>query len=212
MLLTTQINQIQELQLLIEERNGYKFQPPTHDRFTSPLSRIHEIGHHALFPVWGIEWAQTIDRHHKSRGLVRSIAPWIPSLELPFELLPEEQTVKYWTALQATAIGFDPSFNRSKATVLGDHATNESCDAALFSLPVFGKTPQKYLSEWCDGLEMRSDSFSLPNPIATDIDGILENWHSIATYYADRCPPRTIKWLESLPNSWHEVLKAQFCN
>jgi hypothetical protein len=213
MILTTAIvaqESMSELQVKIEKRNGYKFESPTHDRFTGLLSRIHEIGHHALFPEWGIEWALAIRQHHQSRGLVRSIAPWIPSLELPFEVLPDEQVVKLWTAHKAIELCLEPTLNLSKAAVLNDHAANETANPDLLQLPRFGKTPQQYLLDWCDGLEMKTDDFSLPNPIATDVDGIIENWHAIASFYSDRCPVGTAEWIQNLPDAWHQLLKAQF--
>lgn len=203
------VQSIQQLQASIEDRNGYKIEHSLNPIYATPLALIHECGHHALFPVWGLEWAIVLKSHFRDE---LTIAPWIPDIRLPFELLPDEQVVKMWTALKAREFGISASENLSKATVLGDHASNGFSDSRLCDIPRFGLQPKKVLSDWCGdfGLEMIDDGFRLPNPHALSVDRVVENWHAIATRYPDRCPDGTLGWIENLPNAWHQLLKIQF--
>lgn len=140
---------------------------------------LHELGHWAVTPKWAISWWEAmLSTHHR-----KSIAPPIPYLFHPGQVLPDDLAVVQWTAEVRQAMGWD--WRQLPSILLCDRASISLPEAgmndAVANLRRFGINP----------LENRfvpvDDGFALPHPLGTSKLEIVDNWQAIAEFYPDRC-------------------------
>lgn len=140
---------------------------------------LHELGHWAVTPRWAIDWWKVMrPTHHR-----KSIAPPIPYLFHPGQVLPDDLAVVQWTAEVRLSMGWD--WPQLPSILLCDRASislpEAGMNGAVASLRRFGIDPLQNQFTPID------DGFALPNPLGTLKQEIVENWQAIAEFYPDRC-------------------------
>ena len=199
-----------EIQEKVETFTGLQIPKPHNDRFMNSIPRIHESGHFALVALpWYLEWAIALREYH---GESFTNAPWVPHVDLPFDLLPDETGVRVWSGILLEMHDFAIE-NLEKAS-LGSHA--DCCtSASYYNVPKWGRNGWSQLKDWeidpiNDSLFPIDDGFSLPHPTATEFDLIVENWEAIALQYQDKTPPGTVEFVRNVPPIWQKHLQMKF--
>jgi hypothetical protein len=148
-------------------------------KYASEATLLHELGHWAVMPPWAIDWWEAMAKvHHR-----KSIAPPIPYLFHPGQVLPNDLAVVAWTSEVCEAMGWE--FEDVPTILLGDRGSSifpeSDLSAATADLRRFGIDPLKGQFTPID------DGFSLPHPRGTTKAQVVENWQAIAAFYPDRC-------------------------
>ncbi|MGL5058596.1 MAG: hypothetical protein ACRC62_01345 [Microcoleus sp.] len=148
-------------------------------QYESDATLLHELGHWAVTPGWAIEWWEALSPwHHR-----KSIAPPIPYLFHPGQVLPDDLAVVTWTSEVCEAMGWE--FDSVPTILLGDRPSIRLPEAGLersvADLRRFGIDPKM------GQFTPINDGFRLPHPVGVRKPEIVENWQAIAEFYSDRC-------------------------
>jgi hypothetical protein len=147
--------------------------------YSSTETLLHELGHWAVTPRWAIDWWKAMKPTHYRK----SIAPPIPYLFHPGQVLPDDLSVVAWTAEVQECMGWN--LEAVPTILMGDRPAINLPEAGLSgsvaNLRRFGINPLAGQFTPVD------DGFTLPHPTGTSKTQIVENWQAIAAFYPDRC-------------------------